>query len=709
MSVTPHTNALPLTDSPASRLPLPAPQQMVLLVLIAVEMAIFSIIGTNFFSWDNAFETTRLSVELGLIALALTPVIVTGGIDLSVGSLLGLCAVLFGKLWRDAGFPPWLAAVCAVGVGLLGGLLNASLITRLRIPPLIVTLGSFSLFRGIAEGVTRGVDNFTRFPESFLRLGQGYVGPMPSQLPLLMFAAVFFWLLLHRSRIGRELSAIGFSAEAARYSGVRVERRVALAYLLSGLCAGLGAIVYVARFGQAKADAGTGYELLAITAVVLGGTSIFGGRGSILGTLLGLFAIAILQRGLRLADLPPELAGILTGILLIATIAFDWRPAQAAQAGVTTTTTTSTTEPSAEEFDMKNSQVAVLSAVMLIAALIITGGNFLLVRSLEKRTASSTSSARTGANAGGANDASSGRRVTIAMMPKSKGNAYFIACRKGAEEAAKELGVDLIWDGPTDPDPAKQNEIVETWITRGVDVIAVAVENREGISTALRKARQAGIKVVTWDSDAEPDARDFFVNQATPQGIGTKLMDTGAASLGGKGDFAVISASLTSANQNEWLKYIDERLKEKYPDIKRIANRPCDDIQQKAFAEATALLNANPNLKLIMAICSPAVPGAAEAVKQSGRKDVKVVGLGLPNDNKQYVHAGITDTVILWNTMDLGYLTVFASKALAEGNLKPGATTFEASRLGKLTIEKDNILLGQPFSFTKANIDQFDF
>jgi rhamnose transport system substrate-binding protein len=523
-------------------------------------------------------------------------------------------------------------------------------------------------------------------------------------LPLLVIAAVFFWLLLHRSRIGRELSAIGFSPEAARYSGVRVERRLALVYVLSGLCAGIGAVVYVARFGQAKADAGTGYELSAITAVVLGGTSIFGGRGSVLGTILGLFAIAILQRGLRLADLPPELAGILTGLLLLVAIGFDWRPSRTAQVAGTTATTT-TSDPSAEEFDMKNSQVAVLSAVILIAALIIAGGNFMLVRSMQTRGISAVSSA----GRGSAPEGSTAKKVTIGMMPKSKGNAYFIACRKGAEEAAKELGVELLWDGPTDPDPAKQNEIVETWITRGVDVIAVAVENREGISTALRKAKQAGIKVVTWDSDSEPDARDFFVNQATPQGIGTSLMDTGAKVLNGKGEFAVISASLTSANQNEWVKYIDQRLAEKYSGIKRIANRPCDDIQQKAFAEATALLNANPNLKLIMAICSPAVPGAAEAVQQSGRTDVKVVGLGLPNDNKQYVHKGITDTVILWNTMDLGYLTVHASKALAEGNLKPGAKDFEASRLGKLKIEGDNILLGQPFAFTKANIDQFDF
>jgi rhamnose transport system permease protein len=140
------------------------------------------------------------------------------------------------------------------------------------------------------------------------------------------------------------------------------------------------------------------------------------------------------------------------------------------------------------------------------------------------------------------------------MMPKSKGNAYFIACRKGAEEAAKELDVDLIWDGPTDPDPAKQNEIVETWITRGVDVIAVSVENREAISTALRKARQRGIKVVTWDADAEADARDFLVNQATPQGIGQTLMDQGARVMDGKGKFAIIFGSLTAANRSRLIR-----------------------------------------------------------------------------------------------------------------------------------------------------------
>src|SRR5207302_3765472 len=207
------------------------------------------------------------------------------------------------------------------------------------------------------------------------------------------------------------------------------------------------------------------------------------------------------------------------------------------------------------------------------------------------------------------------------------------------------------------------------------DIIAVAVENREGLSTALRKAREKGIKVVTWDSDAQPDARDFLINQATPEGIGFTLMDEAARVMGGAGQFAIITASLTAANMNEWQKYIEQRRADKYPDIKMVALRPCDDLKDKAFAEATAILNANPNVKLLMAICSPAVPGASEAVKQTGRNDVKVVGLGLPNDNKRYVRAGITPAVILWNTSDLGYLSVYAAVAVVKGELTRGART----------------------------------
>ncbi len=671
------------------------PAQAILVILLVLEIVVFSLIGTNFASLANGFEILRLCVEIGLLALALTPVITSGGIDLSVGSLMGLSAVVFGKLWRDGGLPIGAAAALALGLGAIGGFVNGLLITRGRIPPLIVTLGSFSLYRGLAEGITGGVDNFTHFPDRFLFLGQGYLlGGIPAQLPIFVLVAAAFWLLLHRMIVGRGLVAIGFSEGGARYAGLPVERLVALAYILSGTVASLAAIIYVAHLGQAKADAGTGYELAAITAVVLGGTSIFGGRGSIPGSLLGLLAIAVLQNGLRLADLPAELAGVMTGTLLLVAIGFDRH----------STAQRVRSQHSSELLTVKNSQVAVICAAILAAALINSAGNFFLVQSL-KRERTGGESAREAEPKG----KTGGAPLTVAMMPKSKGNAYFIACRKGAEEAARELGVKLIWDGPTDPDPAKQNEVVDTWITRGVDVIAVAVENGEGISSVLRKARDRGIKVLTWDADSDPSARDFFVNQATPEGIGQTLMDNAARVLGGKGSFSIITASLTAGNMIAWQKTIEARRLEKYPQIKMAALRPCDDLQKKAFDEANTVMNADPSVKLFMAICTPAVPGAAEAVKQSGRTDVKVIGLGLPNDNKRYVHEGITDCVVLWNTMDLGYLTVTAAAALKEGTLKPGATSMSAGRLGKIEIKGDNILLGQPFLFTKDNIDQFDF
>jgi rhamnose transport system substrate-binding protein len=261
-------------------------QEAVLALLVAAEVVLFAFLGKNFFNAANGVEIVRLSVEIGLIAIAMTPVIVTGGIDLSVGSLMGLAAVVFGTLWREGHLPIAVAAIMTLTVGAVAGLLNSLLITRLALPPLIVTLGTFSLFRGLAEGMTRGVENYTSFPPSFLLLGQGFLaGGIPVQLPVLLVVVAGYWWLLHQTTIGRELVAIGYSPKGALYAGIPVQRRLTLVYTLSGLMASLAALIYVAHLGQAKADAGTAYELTAITAVVLGGTSIFGGRGTIHGTL----------------------------------------------------------------------------------------------------------------------------------------------------------------------------------------------------------------------------------------------------------------------------------------------------------------------------------------------------------------------------------------------------------------------------------------
>jgi rhamnose transport system permease protein len=648
-------------------------QEWILAAFIAAEIALFSFTGRNFFSVTNFFECIRLAVEIGLLALALTPVIVTGGIDLSVGSMMGLCAVTFGALWSDAHLSIGVAILIALLVSVMGGALNAILIARLQVSPLIVTLGTFSLFRGVAEGITAGARNYSGFPAHFLYLGQGYLGGVvPPQTILLVIAIVVFYFLLQRTTVGRGLYAIGHSAEGARYSAVPVASRLALVYVLAGLAAGLAAIVYVAHLGQAKSDAGTGYELIAITAVVLGGTSIFGGSGTILGTLLGLAAIVILQNGLRLSAWPTELAGIATGTLLILTIAIErWANRQDRRE----------IRPA-----LRWSAVGGVTALAALAVVFLHGAK-----------------SESGANT------SAGKRVTVAVMPKAKGDPYFISCKVGAEEAARSLNVDLIWDGPTGLDAARQNELVQGWITRHVDAISVSVENAPGISTVLRQARAQGIKVVTWDADAEPDARDYFINQATAQSIGFSLADEAARVLHNKGEFAIITGALSAANQNLWIGFIKQRVAEKYPGLKLMAIRPSDDDRDKAFAEAQTLMKVYPNVKMLVAISAPAVPGAGEAVRQSGRKDVQVIGLSLPNLCKPYVHGGEIEAVVLWNTKDLGYLSVAAAAGLARGTLTGGAASFNAGRLGKVEIKGSDIILGAPLLFRKDNIDNFNF
>ncbi len=299
--------------------------ESVLLLVLVAEIIFFNAVGRNFGTADNIANIARQTVEIGLLALVMTPIILTGGIDLSVGSLLGLCAVVFGMLWKEAGLPPWLAAIGAVITGAIGGGVNAGLITRLGLPPLIVTLGTFSLFRGLAEAFTGGTKAYTGLPESFLALGNSFFAGVPLQVWIFAVVAVAVWLLVHRTTFGRAFRAIGFAPENARYAGIPVERRIALAYVLAGAVAGLAAVIFVSRVTEARANAGTGYELAAITAVVLGGTSIFGGIGSVHGTLLGVAAVAVLGNGLSrilsITAISRELSGMCTGALLLIALA----------------------------------------------------------------------------------------------------------------------------------------------------------------------------------------------------------------------------------------------------------------------------------------------------------------------------------------------------------------------------------------------------
>lgn len=309
--------------------------------------------------------------------------------------------------------------------------------------------------------------------------------------------------------------------------------------------------------------------------------------------------------------------------------------------------------------------------------------------------------------------ATAGKQITVALLPKQKGIPYFSSCNDGAQEAAKTLGnVEVIYDGPTDGSPEKAAAMIEQWTLKGVDVIAVSPNNPDVLAPAMKKAREAGVKVITWDADGAPGTRDWFVNQATAEAIGFALVDTMAKDLGGDsatGDVAIVTASMTAANQNEWMKHMKIRL-EKYPGLKLVEVKPAGEDQLMAKNIAQDFMKAYPNLKGIFAISSAVFPGVAEAIKASGNSGkVLVTGLATPNDMKAYVHDGTVKSVVLWNTQELGKLVVHTARAMADGTLKAGDTSLKAGDLGEKKIAGDNILLGDYLVFTKENIDKFDF
>jgi ABC-type sugar transport system substrate-binding protein len=302
-------------------------------------------------------------------------------------------------------------------------------------------------------------------------------------------------------------------------------------------------------------------------------------------------------------------------------------------------------------------------------------------------------------------------KVVIAMLPKLINIDYFDACKRGATKAAEEIGVTLIYDGPTEPSGSEQNKFIDTWIRQGVNAICIAPNQPKTISRFVQKAHAQGIKVLTWDSDAPESGRDLFVNQVDERVLGETLMDDLARQMGEEGEWAIAIASLDAANLNTWRRYAEARAKEKYPKLKLVATEVTKEDENYARQKAETLLNAYPNLKGIIAFDSNSVPGASEAVKRAGKVGkIAITGNSTPGKMRPYIKAGILESFYLWDPRALGALTVRLAKALADGQqLREGA---EIPGHGKLAFSKQDpktVIMAEPIRFTKENIDTFDF
>ncbi len=296
-----------------------ARHETLLAVILLVALAGLGAFNERFLTIDNLLNQGRLMTEIGLIALPMTFVIITGGIDLSVGAIVGLCAIMLGYSWKTFGFPLPLAIVFSLFVGGLAGFVNGLVITRVKVPPLIMTIATLALYRGLAEGVSQA-HSVRGYPEWFYFLGQGSVLGVPTQLLVLVVLVVVAGVALDRTTFGRTLYAIGSNETAARFSALNVDRAKLIVYTLSGLASALAAWVLVSRVTTTRMDMGQGYELDVIAAVVLGGTSIFGGSGTIWGTAIGLAMIQLLKNGLALTGVKGDATIVVIGAALILSV-----------------------------------------------------------------------------------------------------------------------------------------------------------------------------------------------------------------------------------------------------------------------------------------------------------------------------------------------------------------------------------------------------
>lgn len=341
-------------------------------------------------------------------------------------------------------------------------------------------------------------------------------------------------------------------------------------------------------------------------------------------------------------------------------------------------------------------RVSAFAAVAVAAALVLTGC-----------ADTGSGSGDAGSGEGGGSD-----NLAITFLPKNLGNPYFDTSSEGGKKAVEEFGGTFAEVGPAEATPDAQVSYINTATQQAVGALVVSANDPKAICDALNEARDAGVKVVTFDSDTNPECRDLFINQADSEGIAKAQIDQVAEQIGGSGEIAVLSASANATNQNAWIELMKDYVASDYPDITIVETVYGDDDDQTSFDKTAALLQSHPELK---GIVSPTTVGIAAAARYLSTSDYKgkvaLTGLGTPNQMREYVEDGTVTSFALWNPADLGYLSAFAAKALVEGDVtgKEG-DTFEAGDLGEYEVGADGVVvLGEPFVFTADNIGDFDF
>ncbi|MEV6791509.1 substrate-binding domain-containing protein [Streptomyces sp. NPDC051320] len=605
------------------------------LVVLVVAM---SLLSGDFLTTQNLLNVGVQAAVTAILAFGVTFVIVSAGIDLSVGSVAALSATVLAWTATSEGLPIWLAVIFAIGTGIACGLVNGALISYGKLPPFIATLAMLSIGRGLSLVISQGSP--IAFPSSVSSLGDTLGGWLPVPVIVMIVMGLLTALVLSRTYIGRSMYAIGGNEEAARLSGLRVKRQKLAIYALSGLFAAAAGIVLAARLSSAQPQAANGYELDAIAAVVIGGASLSGGVGKASGTLIGALILAVLRNGLNLLSVSAFWQQVVIGVVIALAVLLDTLRRRAGT-GTGPSAAAGTGSPGGKRPQVIKAGVAVVCVAAVVAAVSFFN-----------------------------NSGSSGTRLKVGLSLSTMNNPFFVQMKAGAQQEAKAEGLDLtVTDAQNDA--SQQANQIQNFTSSGIKAIIINPVDSDASGPSVRAANKADIPVVA--ADRGVNKADVAALVASDNIAGGKLAaKTLAEKLGGKGRIVELQGTAGTSAAREREQGFAAGIKA-YPGIKVVASQPADFDRTKGLDVMTNMLQANHGVTGVFAANDEMALGAIKALGSKAGTSVQVIGFDGTPDGFKAVKAGTLYASVAQQPAELGKLAVRNAVRAAHGKTVPKA------------------------------------
>lgn len=587
-----------------------------LTALIVLVIALSALSG-DFLTTDNLLNVGVQAAVTAVLAFGVTFVIVSAGIDLSVGSVAALSATVLAWSATSHGVPVVLAVVLSVATGIAAGLVNGFLIAYGKLPPFIATLAMLSVARGLSLVISEGSP--IPFPGSVSHLGDTLGGWLPVPVLVMVVMGLLAAFVLGRTYIGRSMYAIGGNEEAARLSGLRVKKQKLAIYAFSGLFAAVAGIVLAARLSSAQPQAADGYELDAIAAVVIGGASLAGGTGKASGTLIGALILAVLRNGLNLLNVSAFWQQVVIGVVIALAVLLDTLRRKAGASPV-----------AAGTGGNKGRQAGTYALAAVVTVALVGATSFL-------------------------HGGSSSTTPKMGLSLSTLNNPFFVQIRSGAQAEAKRLGVDLtVTDAQNDA--SQQANQLQNFTSSNLGAIIVNPVDSDAASNSVKAADKAKIPVIAVDRGVNKADVDALVASDNVKG-GELAARTIAEKLGGKGKIVILQGQAGTSAARERAAGFAAGLKA-YPGIRVVAQQPADFDRTKGLDVMSNLLQAHPDVQGVIAANDEMALGAIKALGSKAGKSVQVVGFDGTPDGLKAVQGGTLYASVAQQPSQLGRIAV---------------------------------------------------